>query len=89
MVDKNVTLKFGVGDPVVLTNDLPNIHELVEFINKNRASIDISKIEVESESDSFDCESFKQVLSELISDYLTEIKLDRENYESIISGLSE
>jgi len=89
MVDKTVTVAFGMGESIILTNDAPDIKGFVELINKNRASIDVKHIDVNSTVDSFDCESFKQVIADLVTDYLNEIELDREKYDAVISGISK
>lgn len=89
MEDKTVTVTFEIGDAVVLSNDAPDIGKLIKQINENRDSIDTSKIMVESSLASFDCESFREVVCDLIDDYLKEVKLDLEKYETAIGAISK
>ena len=78
----NAKIKVTLGDGIVaeLDSDAPNVKEFVEVITSNRDSIDVEKIAVEGPTLEFDAESFKEVIVEVVTDYLEAIAIEKEDY---------
>ena len=78
----NAKIKVTLGDGIVaeLDGDAPNVKELVEVITKNRDSVDVEKIAVKGPTPEFDDESFKEVIVEVVTDYLKAITIEKKAY---------
>lgn len=87
MADKTVTISMGEGLSICLSSDSPDIKALVKLISDNRDSIDVEQITVSSTNASFDETSFKEVIHDLVLDYLKEIELDTQKYREALSNI--
>ena len=79
-----IKVTLGVGIEVELDKDTPNVREFVKAITENRASIDIERIAVEGPTPDFDDQSFKEVVVEVVSDYLNSIAVEEKKYLAAI-----
>ena len=79
-----IKVKLGDGLEVELDKDTPNIKEFVKFITANRESIDTESIGVEGPSPEFDAQSFKEVVTEVVSEYLDAISIEEQQYAKAI-----
>lgn len=78
----NGKIKVTLGDGIVaeLDNDAPNVKEFVKVITANRGAIELEKIAVEGPTPEFDDESFKEIVVEVVTDYLEAITVERRDY---------
>lgn len=78
----NAKIKVVLGDGIVaeLDNDAPNVKEFVKVITANRDSIDVERIVVEGPTSEFDEDSFKEIIVEVVTDYIEAITIEEEEY---------
>ena len=78
----NAQIKVTLGDGIVaeLDNDAPNVKEFVKVITANRDAIKLEKIAVEGPTPEFDAESFKEIVVEVIADYIEAITVEKTSY---------
>lgn len=87
MANSEVKVALTPGIVVTLATDNPNIDDLVKAIVDNRDGIDVGKIEVFCEKDSFDVESFTEVIRDSCSAFLGSLKLEKESFETVLLTL--
>ena len=75
-----IKVTLGEGVEVELDKDTPNLKEFVKSITANRKSIDKEKIAVEGPAPEFDAQSFKEVITEVVTEYLNAISIEEQCY---------
>ena len=72
---------------VELTSSSPNLDEFVEKIVAYRDEIDVEKITVTCDDEKFDADSFKEIVSTSIKDFLDAIALEQTKFDEVIASL--
>lgn len=72
---------------VELTSSSPNLDAFVEKIVAYRDEIDIEKITVTCDDEKFDADSFKEIVSTSIKDFLDAIALEQTKFDEVIASL--
>lgn len=75
-----IRVTLGEGVEAELDKDTPNLKEFVKSITAYRESIDIEKIAVEGPTPEFDEQSFKEVIAEVVTEYLNAISIEGQRY---------
>ena len=78
--DDKIKVTLGIGIVAELDNDAPNMKEFVKVITANRDSIELEKIAVEGPTPEFDSESFKEIVVEVVADYIEAITMEKKAY---------
>lgn len=92
--DKQVKLKVNLlpdnqDASVELTSSSPNLDAFVKKIVAYKDEIDVGKIEVTCNDENFDIDSFKEIISTSIGDFLREIVLEKSKLDEVIASLEE
>lgn len=87
MANSEVKVELAPGLEITLATDNPDIEKLVDAIAEHRDSLDVDSIKVSCEIESFDKESFREVIKTSCEDFLSSIKLERESFNEAISKL--
>lgn len=90
--DKQVKLKVNLlpdnqDASVELTSSSPNLDAFVKKIVAYKDEIDVGKIEVTCNDENFDTDSFKEIISTSIGDFLREIVLEKSKLDEVIASL--
>ena len=85
--EKHVTVKLSDKKNIYLKNDSPDIDSLIKAINELKDELDPKDIEITSTDDNFDCDSFTQVMQEVVSNYLSSIQIDKAQFDAAIESL--
>lgn len=72
----------------VLTSNNPDIEAFIKMAVKNRDSIDIDKISIECESESFDNEGFLRIIKQTLKSLYSDIDINDEKLESALNSLT-
>lgn len=88
MANKIVSVTLAPNHEVLLTSDAPNIDALVKEIVKVRDSFNPDQVKVDCDHDGFDKESFREVVVQAASDFIEEIRLDKEAYDNALKELN-
>lgn len=83
--NNKIRITFGDEFEVALDKDAPNIKEFVKTLTTNRELITVDSIKVEGPSPEFDAKSFKEVLTEVISEYLDAISIEDGLYAQVVN----
>ncbi len=72
-----------------LTSSSPNLDAFVEKIVAYRDEIDVETITVTCDDEKFDTDSFKEIVSTSIKDFLEEITLEKTKFDKVIADLEK
>ena len=72
---------------IELTSSSPNLDAFVEKIVEYRDEIDVEKITVTCDDEKFDADSFKEIVSTSIKDFLDAIALEQTKFDEVIASL--
>lgn len=92
--DKQVKLKVNLlpdnqDASVELASSSPNLDAFVKKIVAYKDEIDVEKITVTCNDEKFDADSFKEIVSASIKDFLDAIDLEQAKFDEVIAGLKE
>ena len=74
---------------VELASSSPNLDAFVKKVVAYKEEIDVEKITVTCDDEKFDADSFKEIVSTSIKDFLTSIALEQTKFDEVIAGLKE
>ena len=92
VADKQAKLKVNLlpdnqDASVELASSSPNLDAFVKKIVKYKDEIDVEKIAVTCNDENFDIDSFKEIVSTSIGDFLREIVLEKSKFDEAIVSL--
>ena len=92
VADKQAKLKVNLlpdnqDASVELASSSPNLDAFVKKIVKYKDAIDVEKIAVTCNDENFDIDSFKEIVSTSIGDFLREIVLEKSKFDEAIVSL--
>ena len=79
-----IEVTLGEGCVAFLDGDAPNVKEFVKTITSSRDSIDADKISVRGPSPEFDEESFRDIIVNLVTNYLEQVSIEERAYRKAI-----
>lgn len=74
---------------VELASSSPNLDAFVKKVVAYKEKIDVEKITVTCDDEKFDADSFKEIVSTSIKDFLAAIDLEQAKFDEVIAGLKE
>lgn len=74
---------------VELASSSPDLDAFVKKIVEYKEKIDIEKIAVTCDDENFDVDSFKEIVSTSIKDFLDAIALEQKKFDEVIAGLQD
>jgi hypothetical protein len=74
---------------VELTSSSPDLDAFVEKIVAYKDKIKVETITVMCDDEQFDTESFKEIVTTSIKDFLTAIALEQTKFDEVIEGLKD
>lgn len=74
---------------VELTSSSPDLDAFVEKIVAYKDKIKVETITVMCDDEQFDTDSFKEIVTTSIKDFLEAIDLEQEKFDEVIAGLEE
>lgn len=92
--DKQAKLKVNLlpdnqDASLELASSSPDLDTFVEKIVTYKDKIDVKKIKVTCNDKNFDIDSFEEIISTSIKDFLKEIALEQEKFDGVMAGLKE
>lgn len=92
--DKQAKLKVNLlpdnqDASLELASSSPNLDAFVKKIVAYKDEIDVEKITVTCDDEKFDADSFKEIVSTSIKDFLDAIDLEQAKFDEVIAGLKE
>ena len=90
MANSKITVILQPGVEIPLTTDNPQIGDLVNRIVEHKETIDIGKIKVEcDEASNFDVDSFTEIISTSIRQFLDSIELEKKAFDAICEAIAD
>lgn len=92
--DKQVKLKVNLlpdnkDASIELASSSPDLDTFVKKIVAYKDEIDVETITVMCDDEQFDTDSFKEIVTTSIKDFLTAIALEQTKFDEVIEGLKE
>ena len=83
-MENSIKVIFTKEISITLSSDNPNIEEMMKVAIENKDKIDLEKITVDCEIDSFDSEGFKSIVKKSLETFYKDIELNKKELESIL-----